>query len=118
MSWKIYYSDKSIVSSQQATPSSIARRLDVQVIIQDSRDHGWVTLSGYDFYIWDDRGGGPKWFGVDQFGLHHYWLQPGWHCVLFGTMIDKRKFAEIFELATNDPDFRTKTGRTRDERRP
>ena len=118
MSWKIYYSDKLTVSSQQATPSSIARRLDVQVIIQDSQDHGWVTLSGYDYYIWDDRGGGPKWFGGDIFGLHHYWMQPGWHCILFGTMIDKVKFREVFDLARSDPDFRPKSGYNNHERKP
>lgn len=118
MDWKVYYSDKKTVDCQQATPSSIVRRLDVQVIIQGSQDHVWVTLAGYDFYVWDDRGGGPKWFGVDRFGLHHYWLQPGWHCILFGTMIDKSKFNEIYELATNDPMFGAKASWSRDERKP
>ena len=83
MKWKIYYSDHSenrdtSVSSEYETPSSIARRADVQVIILESSDHKWVTLSGYDYYIWDDKGGGERWWGVDIFGKIHYELQPGW----------------------------------------
>ena len=116
--WKIYYSDRNWISSQNATPASILRRVDVQVIIQESEDHGWGTLSSWDYYIFVDRGGGAKWFGVDLFGLHHYLMEPGSKFVLFGTMIDKKKFREIFDLARSDPDFKTKSGYSSDEKRP
>ena len=117
MRWKIYYSDGS-VSNNDATAASITKRMDVQVIVQDNNDNGWVTLSGHDYYVFDDRGGGPRWFGVDIFGLHHYLLQPGSKYVLFGTMIDNRRFDEIFNMARNDNDFRDKTGYLSRERKP
>lgn len=121
MIWKVYYSDGSAISSEDATPFSIeyGKRADVQVIIQESSDHKWVTLSGYDYYIWDDRGGGAKWFGVDIFGLHHYFLYPGSKCVLFGTMIDKNRFREIFNRAREDMMFlQPKEIYAKDERHP
>jgi len=115
----VYYSDGKTVSSEDATPFSIKRRADVQVIIQASKDHKWVTLSGYDYYVWDDRGGGAKWFGVDIFGLHHYLLHPGYKCVLFGVVIDKDRFREIFDIARNDMMFlQSKEIFAKDEKQP
>ena len=98
MRWEVYYSDGTSISSYDATPSSIVRRADVQVIVQESADHNWVTLSGSDYYVWDTKGEETKWWGADIFGLHHYLLQPGTRCVLFGTMIDKKTFRKIFDL--------------------
>ena len=116
MSWKVFYSDDTAISSLDATPFSIDRRAGVQVIIQDSADHSWVTNSGYDYYTWDTRGAETKWWGVDIFGLHHYLLQPGSKCVLFGTMIDKKTFREIFDRARSE--FGNKEVFATDERHP
>lgn len=124
MKWKIYYSDHSeehdtSISSEYAAPFSIERRADVQVIILESSDHKWITLSGYDYYIWDDKGGGARWWGVDIFGKHHYELQPGYKCTIFGTIIDKYRFREIFDLARKDIMFlQPKEIFARDERKP
>ncbi|MHA2086394.1 MAG: hypothetical protein ACXABD_21835 [Candidatus Thorarchaeota archaeon] len=101
MEWAIYYSDHSedndtSVSSEQATPFSIERRSDIQVIIQKDSEHNWVTLSGCDYYMWDERGGGAKWFGGDREGLSSYLRKSGYKCVLIGDMIDKYLFREIF----------------------
>ena len=116
MKWEVYYSDGTTISSQEATPISITRRADVQVIVQDSPDHNWLTLSGYDYYYWDDKGEGAKWWSVDLFGLHHYLLQPGSKCVLFGTLIDKKTFTEIFDRARSE--FGNKEVFAVDERHP
>lgn len=116
--WVVYYSDDTTISSEDATPISIEHRADVQVIIQESADHGWVTVCGDHFYVWDDRGGGAKWWGVDRFGFDHYLLQPGSKCVLFGTSIDNERFAEIFERARQDLHFNLKETFRRRERRP
>lgn len=97
--WKIFYSDGKRISSEDATPFSIDRRSDVQVIIQDDREHNWVTLSGYDYYMWDDRGNGPKWFGGDREGLSSYLRKPGYKAVLIGDMIDKILFRQIMRDA-------------------
>lgn len=119
MKWKIYYTDSTVISSNDATPFSIVRRADVQVIIFESKDHKWVTLSAYDYYYWDDKGEGARWWGADLFGLHHYLLQPGSKCVIFGTMIDKNRFREIFDVARKDMMFlQPKEIFANDERRP
>lgn len=95
--WKIYYSDDEVITSEQATPFSLQRRADVQVIVQESKEHNWITRSGKDYYIWVGM-----WEGVDIFGLHHYLLQPGPKCVLFGTVIDTHRFSEIFNRARKE----------------
>ena len=97
MSWKVYYSDDTTISSEEATPFNIDRRGDVQVIVQESDDHNWVTLSGWDYYMWDDRGGGAEWFGGDREGLSSYIRKPGYKGVLIGDFIDKELFILIDE---------------------
>ena len=116
MSWKVYYSGGYSISSEDATPISITYRLGIQVITQDSADHNWVTLSGYDYYVWNTCGEETKWWGVDIFGLHHYLLQPGSKCVLFGTMIDRKTFRKIFDRARSE--FGNKEAFANDERHP
>lgn len=123
MEWKIFYSDHSkeqdtSVSSEKFTPYSIPKghREDVQVIIQPDSEHNWVTLSGYDYYMWDDRGGGEKWFGGDREGLSSYLRKPGYKCVLIGEMIDKKLFEEIFRVAIKERG--KKNGYNNIERKP
>lgn len=116
MRWKVYYSDGTSISSDDITPWAIENRADVQVIVQESKDNRWVTRSGKDYYIWAERGGGAKWYGVDIFGLHHYLLQPGYKCVLFGVEIDSKVFNEIFNRARAE--FGDKETYERNERQP
>jgi hypothetical protein len=116
VTWGVYYSDGSVLLSDDTTPWGITQRSDVQVIVQKSADHNWVTLSGYDYYVWDTRGKETKWWQADLFGLHHYLLQPGYKCVLFGTMIDRDTFREIFDRARAE--FGDKQIFAKDERRP
>ena len=99
MSWEIHYTDKSFVTSENCTPFSIDIRIDVQVIIQEDSEHKWVTLTGYDYYMWDARGGSAQWFGGDFAGLILYLLKSGSKCVVFGGFIDKYLFREIFNGA-------------------
>ena len=115
MFWKIYYSDKT-TASNKVSPFDIKHRSDVQVIVQESPDHVWITTCKSDYYTWGDRGDGPKWWGVDQFGLYHYLLQPGEKCVLFGVTIGHERFREIFDRARSE--FGNKEIFERDERHP
>lgn len=115
MNWKVYYSDDDTISSEETTPFEITKRADVQVIVQDNIDHGWATLCGTDYYVWDDRHSGLRWWGVDQFGFYHYLLQPGDKCVLFGISIDNKRFREIFDRARGE---REKSGFVPNERQP
>ena len=100
--WKIYYSDGSTIGSKNIDPFYIEKRADIQVIVQESVDHNWITTCIYDYYVWDSRGEETRWWGADLFGLHHYLLQPGKKCVLFGTMLDKKTFREIFNRARKE----------------
>lgn len=117
MNWKIYYSDGSTFSDQDGTPW-IAPARDVQVIVIDDRDHGWMTQAGDDYYVWDDRGDGARWWGVDNFGMYDYLIDPGYKRVLTGRRIPRDQFNEIFKRASNDPDFPTKTAFANQERQP
>jgi hypothetical protein len=99
--WEIFYTNYSIKSEDVPDITKLAHREDVQVIIQDG-DNGanWETLSGTEYFYWDDKGSGYKWWRCnDLFGLYHYLRQPGEKCVLFGTWIEKKDFYRIFNEA-------------------
>jgi len=108
MNWRIYYADGSTYSDQDGAPEDAPAR-DVQVVVISDRNHGWMTQALTDYYVWDDRGGGLRWWGVDLFGLYDYLIEPGYKCVLFGRTIAKQDFNEIFERACADKDFPKKT---------
>lgn len=114
--WEIHYTDSTYISSEDCTPFAIEKRIDVQVIIQEDSEHNWVTLSGYDFYMWDARGGRPQWYGGDIFGLDHYLQKPGHRCVVFGGHIDKYLFRKIFNIARKR--LGEKSGFNNNERKP
>jgi hypothetical protein len=118
MRWKIFYSDGSTFSCEDGS-CSLAPGNYVQVIVQEDPDHNWSTLSERDFYLWDARGGeGPCWWGADIFALHTYLVEPGLKKVLFGTETSNKRFAEIFKMAYNDPEWGKKAAFGRKERRP
>jgi hypothetical protein len=100
--WKVYYSDGSAIGSDEISPFKIERRADIQVIVQESTEHNWITTCAYDFYLWDTKGKETRWWGADQFGFYHYMLQPGEKCVLFGTMLDKETYRKIFNQAREE----------------
>jgi len=115
--WQVWYSDGKSISSENVTPFRIDRREDVQVIIQDDKDNKWRTLSGLDWYVWDNRGNGAKWWGcTNQYALDHYLRQPGYKCVLFGTWIETEDYDRIFNQARKE--WGEKTGFARGERQP
>lgn len=117
MSWEVFYSGGGSISSEDTTPFGIEHREDVQVIIQDDKDCKWKTLTGLDWYVWDDRGEGAKWWGcTNQYALDHYLRQPGYKCVLFGTWIEDRDFDRIFNAAREK--WGEKQGYARQERKP
>lgn len=119
--WAIYYSSHDYsehirITSEDFTPIAISKRSGVQVIMRQNSDHNWVTLSGYDFYMWDSRGGKPRWWGGDWIGFQNYLLSPGNKCVLFGEYIEDWLFREIFNKAREE--FGHKTGYLKNERKP
>ena len=118
MNWQIYYSDGTIINSENVTPSSIVKRTGVQVIIQKDREKGWLAVCGYDFFMWDDRGNGAKWFRGDYAGLFQYITQPGSKYILLGEWVDDVVYREILQRVNKDRAFASKTGYAPWERKP
>jgi hypothetical protein len=117
MRWQIYYGDDSTFSYKDGSPYDAPAR-DVQVIVQSDPDHLWYTQTGGDYYGWDDRGDGSRWWGVDIFGLFDYLIDPGYKRVLFGRTVTSERFSEIFQRAKADPEWGKKAAFARMERRP
>lgn len=116
--WKIFYSDGATFSSKDGGPE-LAPARGVQVIALSDPDHGWSTQSGADYYVWEDRGDGHRWWGIiNDMALGVYLDSPGWKKILIGHSIPSQVFSEIFARAQADPDFGSKTGFRRREARP
>lgn len=119
LDWKIYYSfgeEITTFSSADGGPED-APGTGVQVIIVIDSDHGWSTQVSSDYYVWDDKGNGYRWWGADSGGISDYWMKVGqWQKVIRGSQISKNKFNECMAMAMKDPDFPKKTGRVRGER--
>ena len=118
MRWRVYYSDGSTICSEDATPSSLARRVGIQAIVQEDPEKGWIILCGYDYFVWDARGGPPKWFRSDEGGFFQYITQPGSKHILLGEWIDDLAYREVLNRANADRTFAAKTGYTPWERKP
>ena len=110
MKWKIYYGD----GSTYGGPVEDAPARNVQVIIVEDKDAGWITQAGTDYYIWN-RG---RWWGVDLFGMYDYLIEDGWKRVLFGRTLAKDEYQAIFKRASDDMQFERKTAFANRERRP
>lgn len=112
--WEVFYSNGTSISSEDTTPFHISHREDVQVIIQDDRDNRWKTITT-DYFVWDDRGNGAKWWGcTDIHAVIHYLRQPGEKAVLFGTWIENEDYDRIFNEARKK--WGEKSGFARGER--
>jgi hypothetical protein len=112
--WKIYYDDDTTYSG----PPELAPALGVQVIVVIDKENGWHTVCDKDYYAWDDRGDGERWWAVDFPGLIDYFIQPGYKIVLLGREIPTNRYQEIFNRAMRDRDFPPKTGYRANERKP
>jgi len=120
MRWRIYLSPTEFISSTDTTPQALETKWHkgVQVIVQEDKDHNWATQSNSDYYVWDDRGDGPRWWGCDDFGLFDYLTEPGWKIVLGARSITTAEFTKTFFEAKNDPEWGKKAAFHRKERRP
>jgi len=115
--WKIFYGDRSTFSCEDGAPRD-APTLNVQVIVQEDPDLVWATQAKEDYYTWEDRGQGPRWWGVDLFGLWEYlFLSQGEKVVLAGRTLESADYSWIWEQAVNDPKFGRKAVWARNELR-
>jgi hypothetical protein len=118
MEWKIYYTMETM-SSGFFTPDEVYPA-DVQCIVQKDDAHGWQMLSGSEFYIWDNRGDGYRWWGAEHlFDLYEYlFVKQGPKIALKGRFLEDADFDRIHAEAMADPDFKKKTGYRANERKP
>lgn len=106
--YKVYYANGSTYSGDPL----YAPALGVLVIVESDPEHGRRIIQNADYYLWDDRGDGLRWFESDYPGLIDYLIQPGAKRVLFGRLVPNCIFQAVFTKAYNDPDFEPKTGWT------
>jgi hypothetical protein len=97
MAFVIYYSE----DVEYSGPPEDAPARDVQIIVQDNPDVGSELVTSCDYYIWDTYLGdeGPRWRGVDLFGMYDYLLRPGWKRILMGRTISGEEYVRIYKKA-------------------
>lgn len=83
--------------------------LGVLVIVEDDSEHGRRIIQNADYYCWDNRGDGDRWWESDFVGLVDYLITPGAKRVLIGKLVPNKVQEEVFQRAYNDPDFAPKT---------
>ena len=109
ITWRIYYADGSTFSNLDGRVWQ-APGVYAQAIVQVDDAHGFAIVSHHDYYVWDDKGGGYKWWGADWAGLMIYLMTSGPKKVVFGSWIERNEFMKVFKRASNDSDFPPKTG--------
>lgn len=117
MKWILHYSSGATFSDQDGSVYD-APGLDVQLIAMEDPEHGRYHQAGSDCYVWDDRGDGERWWGVDKFGLWEYLKDPGPKKVVFGRTITNAAFQKIFHDAEKHGYIPAHTAFRSDERRP
>jgi hypothetical protein len=103
--WRIYYGDGSVFDPGDPFQ---APALNVQMVANGDRDHGWSLVRQVDYYWYDESI--DEWNGGDIFGLWDYLQLPGHKKVVFGRNTTNANFNTIFQRALNDPDIPQKTG--------
>lgn len=103
--FKIFYDDGATYTGD---PFS-APVLGVLVIVEDDAEHGRRLISGCDYFCWDDRGGGWRWWEADFVGLIDYLIRPGVKRVLIGRLVPSEVFSRVYHTALTCSDFHPKT---------
>jgi hypothetical protein len=105
--WRIYYGDGGVFDPGDPYQ---APSLNVQMIANGDRDHGWSLIREVDYYWYDEST--DEWQGGDIFGLWDYLCLPGPKKVIFGRSTTNANYNKILTQALNDPDIPQKTGWT------
>ena len=101
--YRIYYQNGKRHEDTDGPPVGEQAR-GVQTIIQGDPELGWAAVSGGDYFVW--RNG--KWWECDIAGLFDFLLDSG--IVLFGRMIDRGEYSQIYSEALEDKALAEKTG--------
>jgi len=98
MKWIIHYAKGRTFTDQDGSAFDAPPR-GVLLIAMEDPDHGRFHQCGTDYYVWDDRGDGDRWWGVDHFGLYDYLEEPGPKKVIFGRTLTNREFNRVYREA-------------------
>lgn len=92
--WEIFYDNGETFNSEDGSPEEAPGRGVIAIVCPDKIQE-WVIVSKFDYYIFRPDG----WYGVDQFGLYDYLIDPGFKIVKFGRTIDNAEFQRIHQSA-------------------
>ena len=113
--WKIWYDNGVVYSGNPEDAPGVG----VLVIVQEDDRHGWECLEGKEYFYWEDKGKGAKWWAADREGFFDYMFnRPGKKVALLGRFVEDDDFDRIHQEAMTDPDFPKKTGYDAKERKP
>ena len=109
--WRIYYESGPSLDGEGLPDIPLGKCFQVQVIVQEDKDHGRELLRSADYYLW--RTDLKRWIGVA--GELSAMLMLTAHtkvvgCLLWGSMMDPYRWAEIQQRASKDSGFPEKTG--------
>ena len=115
MKWRVYYADGSVLDAE-GDPADIppGRRFEVQIIVQEDKDHGRSLTHFADYYLW--REDLNQWIGVaGELSAMMALTQntKAITCVLWGSMMDPERWAEVQRRAREDPGFAPWSGAQR-----
>ena len=99
MKWAIYYSDRSIFTSDDGEPWD-APRLGVQVIFE-AHSHNvtekYSTCNCMDYFYYEEAAGGFS--STDQFGFYDHLIRERNPCPFFGRMLSNKEWKACFDWA-------------------
>ena len=105
MKWRIYYADGAVLDGE-GDPANIpnGKRFEVQIIVQEDKDHGRSLTHFADYYLW--REDLDQWIGVaGEISALMALTQNTMNitCVLWGSMMDPYSWADVQRRAREDP---------------
>lgn len=103
--YKIFYDDGTTYTGDPFN----APVFGALIIVEDDKDHGRQIHAKCDYFCWEDRGDGLRWWEADFIGMIDYLSRPGMKRVLIGRLVSNEHWSEIYKQAMNDPDFKPKT---------
>jgi hypothetical protein len=111
MHWRIYYADGSSLDGWgDASIVPTGRRFQVQIVVQEDRNHGRQLVHFADYYLW--RSDIERWIGVAgdlsaMMALTQHTKEVT--CLLWGSMMDPYGWAKVQARASTDSGFADKT---------
>ena len=117
MKWRIYYADGTTLDGQDTSFIPVDRRFQVQIIVQDDKDHGRQLVHFADYYLW--RSDLNRWMGVE--GDLSAMMALNQHTeditsLLWGSMMDPYAWADIQRSANEDAGFAPKLAERKHDR--